>query len=76
MSLYDLTSFLSGTQLICNYNLASRKFIKRSKFRDDTTAEVMNTPEDCATIQNDLKRLEKLDKRNPELPQMEVQKML
>lgn len=80
MSLHELTSFLLGTQLICNYNLTFRKFIKHSRFRDDTTAEVMDTPEDtpehCATIQNDLKRLEKLAKRNPELLQIEVQKML
>lgn len=36
----------------------------------------MDTPEDCVNIQNDLKRLEKLAKRNSELPQMEVQKIL
>lgn len=34
----------------------------------------MDTPEDCATIQNDLKKLEKLAKKNPELPKMEVKK--
>lgn len=34
----------------------------------------MDTPEDFAVIQNDFKRLEKLAKRNPELPKMEVKK--
>lgn len=76
MSLDDLTSFLLGTQLICNYYLTSRKFIKCSRFRDDTIAGVMDAPDDCATIQNDLKRLEKLAKRNTELLQLEVEKML
>ncbi|KAJ7417997.1 hypothetical protein BTVI_30767 [Pitangus sulphuratus] len=45
---------------------------KGSSFRDDTKVEVMDIPEEFNTIQRDLDRLEKLAKRNPEMPQREV----
>lgn len=35
----------------------------------------MDTPQVCATIQMDLNRLEKLAKRNLELPQREMQNL-
>jgi len=43
------------------------------EFGDDIKAGVMGTSEGCAAFQRDLDRLEKLTKRNPELPQREVQ---